>query len=365
MTKQAKQFTEEQLHEMVIKLRTWSAELGFDELRVTDTDVSQYVNSHKQCIDAGYHGEMSYLERNQELRYAPEKLLPGTLRIITTRMNYLPTETETVARLRTPDRAYIARYALGRDYHKVMRKKLTDLARKLEADIGPYNYRAFVDSAPVLERQLAEKSGMGWIGKNTLLLNEAAGSWFLLGEIFTDVPLPIDKSSVTQRCGSCTACLDICPTKAFVKPWVLDARKCISYLTIEYKGSIPVTLRPLMGNRVFGCDDCQIFCPWTKFSKNTDNLDFQPRHQLDDAQLIELFLWSEAEFDEKTMGSAIRRVGYECWLRNLAIALGNAPRSELIYTTLISRLGFSPLVNEHIEWALSQYGDFRGKTTPR
>jgi epoxyqueuosine reductase len=240
-----------------------------------------------------------------------------------------------------------------------MRKKLTRLAQRLEEQIGPYGYRAFVDSAPILERQLAEKSGLGWIGKNTLLLNEAAGSWFLLGEIFTDLPLPVAKPPAAppeKRCGSCNACLDICPTGAFVKPWVLDARRCISYLTIEYKGSIPVELRPLMGNRVFGCDDCQIFCPWTKFTPRSRAAAFQPRHGFDSAGLVELFLWSEQEFLEKTAGSPIRRAGYECWQRNLAVALGNAPTSPPLINALKNRLpDASELVREHIEWALAQH----------
>jgi epoxyqueuosine reductase len=334
-------------------LKTWAAELGFDELRVTDTDVSDYVERHRSCIEQGLHGEMRYLERNQELRYHPQKLVSGTQRIICVRMNCLP-PVATRDRLQSKTRAYIARYALGRDYHKVMRKRLNMLARKLSAEIGAFGYRAFVDSAPVLERQLAEKSGLGWIGKNTLLLHEQAGSWFLLGEIFTDLPLPLDTPPPKQRCGSCTACLDICPTRAFIKPWVLDARRCISYLTIEFKGSIPLELRPLMGNRIFGCDDCQIFCPWTKFSDATTDPAFQPRHQLDDAGLIELFLWDEQEFLDKTAGSPLRRAGYECWLRNIAVALGNAPSSPAVIAALRQRSEHpSALVREHVEWALT------------
>ncbi|HEX7026074.1 MAG TPA: tRNA epoxyqueuosine(34) reductase QueG [Gammaproteobacteria bacterium] len=351
--------TGNELEALSNQLKTWARELGFADIRITDTDVSLYVDRHTQAIDAGLHGEMHYLERNQVLRYDPQKLLPGTQRIICARMDYLPDSVETLERLKTTDRAYIARYALGRDYHKVMRKKLTQLAQRLEAVIGPYGYRAFVDSAPVLERQLAEKSGLGWIGKNTLLLNESAGSWFLLGEIFTDLLLPVDKppsATPEKRCGSCRACLDVCPTNAFVKPWLLDARRCISYLTIEYKGSIPVELRPLMGNRVFGCDDCQIFCPWTKFSPRSNAEAFQPRHKLDDAGLVELFLWSEQEFLEKTAGSPIRRAGYECWQRNLAVALGNAPSNPALIDVLKKRLPeSSELVREHIEWALAQH----------
>jgi epoxyqueuosine reductase len=336
-------------------LNDWSAELGFHELRVTDTNLSAYIHSHRKAIEQGLHGEMLYLERNQELRYQPEKLLPGTTRIICVRMNYLPQEADTVTRLKTPERAYIARYSLGRDYHKFMRKRLTLLAQKLERHIGPFGYRAFVDSAPVLERQLAEKSGIGWIGKNTLLLNEQAGSWFLLGEIYTDLLLPLDRPFDKEHCGSCSKCLDVCPTRAFVKPWLLDARRCISYLTIEYKGSIPLELRPLIGNRIFGCDDCQIFCPWTKFAGTATDSDFSPRHELDSAFLKDLFLWDEQTFLEKTKGSAIRRSGYECWLRNIAIALGNAPYKSEIVEALQSRLQYpSELVQEHCRWALDQ-----------
>lgn len=350
-----KQSSAVDLTQTVGKLRDWSKELGFGELRIADTNLSDYSAAHHRAIEDGLHGEMSYLEHNQDLRYQPEKLLPGTTRIVCTRMNYLPHEVETLARLQTPNRAYIARYALGRDYHKFMRKRLTQLAQRLEQHIAPFGYRAFVDSAPVLERQLAEKSGLGWIGKNTLLLNKHAGSWFLLGEIYTNLPLPLDQPSEGEHCGSCTQCLDVCPTKAFVKPWLLDARRCISYLTIEYKGSIPLELRPLIGNRIFGCDDCQIFCPWTKFTENSAESDFKPRHELDSALLADLFLWDEEEFLDKTRGSAIRRSGYECWLRNIAVALGNAPTSKKIIAALRSRLQHtSELVREHTRWALDK-----------
>ena len=337
------------------QLNNWSVELGFEDIRVTGTDLSAYSEAHRSAIAQGLHGEMRYLERNQDLRYQPDKLLPGTTSVICARMNYLPDEVATVSRLATPRRAYIARYALGRDYHKLMRKRLTQLARKLEHVIGPYGYRAFVDSAPVLERQLAEKSGLGWIGKNTLLLNKQAGSWFLLGEIYTDLPLPADQASGQEHCGSCNRCLDVCPTRAFVKPWLLDARRCISYLTIEYKGSIPNELRPLIGNRIFGCDDCQIFCPWTKFTTTGTEPDFQPRHTLDSATLIELFNWNEETFLEKTEGSAIRRAGYVCWLRNIAVALGNAPYNEETVKALHIHVNHpSELVREHTQWALQQ-----------
>ena len=342
--------------QLVVDIRTWSKALGFADLRITDTDVSAYVAAHKRCIDAELHGEMRYLENNQDLRYHPEKLVPGSQRILCVRMDYLPQRVATDAQLQRSDQAYIARYALGRDYHKFMRKRLTRLAQRIQTRVGPYRYRAFVDSAPVLERQLAEKSGLGWIGKNTLLLNKTAGSWFLLGEIYTDLPLPVDTPS-QQHCGQCTACLDVCPTNAFIAPWVLDARKCIAYLTIEYKGSIPLELRPLMGNRVFGCDDCQIFCPWTKFAARTTASEFQPRHGLDSAGLVELFAWDEALFLANTAGSPIRRIGYECWLRNLAVGLGNAPTRDDIVAALRRRLDHpSALVREHVVWALQQHG---------
>ncbi len=344
------------MEQLAQHIKSWGQSLGFAELRITDTDLSAYIDKHKSSINAGLHGEMHYLENNQALRYQPENLLPGTRRVICARMHYLPAKVETVERLATPDKAYIARYALGRDYHKTMRKRLTKLAKKIESVIGPFGYRAFVDSAPVLERQLAEKSGLGWIGKNTLLLNEQTGSWFLLGEIYTDLPLPLDQAEPKQHCGACTACLDVCPTNAFIEPWLLDARKCISYLTIEYKGSIPIELRPLMGNRIFGCDDCQIFCPWTKFVKHSEEYDFQPRNNLDQAELVELFMWSEQEFLTRTEGSPIRRAGYECWLRNIAVALGNAPSTTKIVNALTQRATHpSAIVREHVQWALQQH----------
>jgi len=252
-------------------------------------------------------------------------------------------------------KAYVSRYARGRDYHKLIRKRLQKLATRIKEEAGPFGYRAFVDSAPVLERALAEKSGMGWIGKNTMLINKKAGSWFFLGELFTDLPLPVDAPD-TDHCGTCSACLDVCPTKAFVAPNQLDATRCISYLTIELRSAIPLEFRKPIGNRIFGCDDCQLVCPWNKFSKNSDEKDFTPRHSLDDAQLVDLFAWSERDFLNRTEGSAIRRIGYDCWLRNIAIALGNAPTSKVVVAALNSRLNnVSEMVNEHITWALQQH----------
>ncbi|ADZ90468.1 tRNA epoxyqueuosine(34) reductase QueG [Marinomonas mediterranea] len=343
----------DELNNFAQKIKDWALELGFADAKIVKPSLEQYKAQYQQWIDSGYHGTMEYLADHGDLRFKPEELHEGTQRVISLRMHYLPESVETVKRLQTPEKAYIARYALGRDYHKVIRKRLTTLAKRIEDVIGDHGYRAFVDSAPVLERQIAEQAGMGWIGKNTLLLSPKAGSWFLLGELFTNLPLPVDAPTQTRHCGSCDACIQKCPTDAFVEPWVLDASKCISYLTIEYKGSIPVDLRSKMGNRIFGCDDCQLVCPWTKFSKHTQENDFQPRHKLDQADLIELFLWTEDEFLDKTAGSPIRRTGYESWRRNIAIALGNAPYNEVAIKALESQKpASSELLQEHIEWAL-------------
>jgi epoxyqueuosine reductase len=273
-------------------------------------------------------------------------------------MDYLPDGAEPLTVLEDPDKAYIARYTLGRDYHKLLRKRLAQLARRIESRLGGGQYRAFVDSAPVLERAIAERAGLGWIAKNTMLINQQAGSWFFLGEIYTDLPLLVDPPKTEKHCGSCRACLDICPTNAFVGPFELDARRCISYLTIEHKGSIDEELRPLMGNRIFGCDDCQLVCPWNKFARHSAEGDFQPRHQLDDAALVELFAWDEETWAARTEGSALRRIGFERWLRNLAVALGNAPSSPATLAALRARATYpSALVQEHVAWALRQHGE--------
>lgn len=310
----------------------------------------------QKWLDAGYHGSMDYMASHGIKRSRPEELIPGTCRVISLRMDYLTPDTQPLEILASPDKAYISRYTLGRDYHKLIRKRLAKLAKRIEAETGSGQYRAFVDSAPVLERAIAERAGLGWIAKNTMLINSEAGSWFFLGEIYTDLPLQETVPQTSKHCGTCTTCLDICPTNAFIGPFQLDARKCISYLTIEHKGSIDPELRPLMGNRIFGCDDCQLLCPWNKFAQPTEQGDFQPRHQLDDVQLVDLFLWDEDTYLSNTEGSALRRIGYERWLRNLAIALGNAPRSETITNALRSRREFpSELVKEHVEWALAQH----------
>lgn len=331
--------------------------LGFQAVGITDTDLSADEAHFFQQVEAGYFGEMEYMASHGTKRTRPTELVPGTLRIISVRMNNLPSDPQMAQRLAQPETAYISRYALGRDYHKLIRKRLQQLASKITELIGPFGYRAFVDSAPVLERPVARNAGLGWIGKNTLLLNRQAGSWFFLGELFVDIPLPTDEGNVKEHCGKCTSCLTHCPTDAFVAPYVLDARKCISYLTIELKGAIPVEFRQALGNRVFGCDDCQIACPWNRFAKTTEEIDFQPRHGLDNSSLAELFLWTEEEFLQRTEGSPIRRIGYERWLRNLAVGLGNAPSTINVLEALKQRLHFpSVLVQEHVTWALKQHG---------
>ncbi|MGH8484016.1 MAG: tRNA epoxyqueuosine(34) reductase QueG, partial [Pseudomonas sp.] len=283
---------------------------------------------------------------------------PGTLRVVSLRMDYLPGDTRMAQQLAQPEKAYISRYALGRDYHKLVRKRVQHLAERIQKEIGPFGFRAFVDSAPVLEKAIAEQAGLGWIGKNTLLLNRKAGSYFFLAELFVDLPLPVDPPQVSEHCGRCSACLDICPTQAFVGPYVLDARRCISYLTIELKSAIPEELRALIGNRVFGCDDCQIVCPWNRFAKPTAENDFTPRHALDSAGLAELFMWDEKTFLDSTEGSPLRRAGYERWLRNLAVGLGNAPSTIPVLEALKARADYpSELVREHVEWALKQHAE--------
>ncbi len=342
-------------NQLANSIKRWGLELGFQQVGITDTQLQIYEKRLQEWLDNNYHGEMIFMTKHGEKRTHPEQLIPNTLRIISVRMNYLPANPKIIETLKDPTKAYISRYAVGRDYHKLMRKRLQKLADNISAEINHFGYRAFVDSAPVLEKPIAEKAGLGWIGKNTLLLNHHAGSWFFLGELYTDLPLPCDKPA-TNHCGSCSACIDICPTKAIIAPYQLDARRCISYLTIELRGSIPEELRPLMGNRIYGCDDCQLICPWNKFAKPTDEKDFQPRHGLNSPQLIDLFMWTEAQFLENTEGSAIRRIGYICWLRNIAVALGNAPFSRELIKALQHRLNHdSELVREHVQWALTQH----------
>ncbi len=347
----------DQLTQLAHDIKQWAAELGFQQAGITDVALDEHEQRLNQWLEAGYHGDMDYMERHGSKRSRPQELIEGTRRVISLRMDYLTAAPDQQRHaLNARDQAYISRYTLGRDYHKLVRKRLTQLAQRIEEQVTGYNYRAFVDSAPVLERALAKSAGLGWIGKNTMLINPKAGSYFFLGEIYTDLPLPIDPPFAKNHCGSCSACLDVCPTQAFVGPHVLDARRCISYLTIELKGSIPEELRPLMGNRVFGCDDCQLICPWNRFAQVTDESDFIPRHGFDSAQLARLFLWEEEEFLRQTEGSAIRRTGYQGWLRNLAVGLGNAPTSETVINALRQRQAHpSELVREHVAWALSQH----------
>ncbi|QLC73567.1 tRNA epoxyqueuosine(34) reductase QueG [Pseudomonas sp. LPB0260] len=339
-------------------IKDWGRELGFQQVGIAGLELGEHEAHLQRWLDAGYQGEMDYMAAHGSKRSHPEQLVPGTLRVVSLRMDYLPGDTRMAERLGQPETAYVSRYALGRDYHKLIRKRLQQLAERIQQAIGPFGYRAFVDSAPVLEKAIAEQAGLGWIGKNTLVLNRKAGSYFFLGELFVDIPLPVDAPHASEHCGRCTACLDICPTDAFVSPYQLDARRCISYLTIELKGPIPLDLRAPIGNRVFGCDDCQMVCPWNRFARPTGQGDFQPRHGLDNAGLAELFRWSEEEFLSRTEGSPLRRAGYERWLRNLAVGLGNAPSSIPVLEALEARREHpSALVREHIEWALARHAE--------
>ncbi|KFN47590.1 hypothetical protein N787_08505 [Arenimonas metalli CF5-1] len=338
------------------RIKTWSRELGFQQLGVAGIELGEDAAHLRRWLDEGLHGRMEYMARHGDLRARPEELVPGTLRVLSVRMDY-GTGDDAAAwdTLAEGERAYVARYALGRDYHKVMRNKLQKLADRIAGEIGPFGYRAFVDSAPVLERALARDAGLGWIGKHTCLINRDAGSWFFLGEILTDLPLPVD-APASAHCGTCTRCITVCPTGAIVAPYRVDARRCISYLTIELKEAIPEELRPLMGNRIFGCDDCQLACPWNKFAVKHAQPDFQPRHGLDAAGLAELFAWDEATFLQRTEGSAIRRTGHAGWLRNIAVALGNAPTTPGVLAALASRREDpDPMVREHVAWALSRH----------
>ncbi|MCG8668234.1 MAG: tRNA epoxyqueuosine(34) reductase QueG [Pseudomonadales bacterium] len=341
------------LSDLAQQIKQWGENLGFQQIAISDVDLGEHENHLNQWLANQYHGEMDYMARHGNKRSRPAELEPGTLRVISGRMDYLPPSSDIPKILKDQEKAYISRYALGRDYHKMIRKRLAQLAKQIEAAIGPFGYRAFVDSAPVLEKAIAEKAGLGWIGKHTLLLNREAGSWFFLGELFVDIPLPIDEP-VSKHCGKCSACIDICPTQAIVAPYQLDSRKCISYLTIELKESIPEPLRAPMGNRVFGCDDCQMVCPWNRFAKTTLEKDFWPRHGLDENDLLTLFLWDEETFLKNTEGSAIRRIGYERWLRNLAVGIGNSPYCDKNVSALQQRLSYeSELVREHVQWALT------------
>lgn len=357
------------------QIKIWGRELGFQQVGITDIDLAEQEIKLQQWLDKGFQGDMQWMADHGNKRSRPDELLPGTVRVISARMDYLPGDTQQIQVLKNPEQAYVSRYSLGRDYHKLIRKRLSKLAKMIESAAREFvpegeaiNQRAFVDSAPVMERALAEKAGLGWVGKHTLVLNAKAGSWFFLGEVYTNLPLPVDNNPQQNQCGDCTACLKVCPTDAFTGPYELDARRCISYLTIEYDGVIPEEFREPMGNRVFGCDDCQAICPWNKYASPTDEKDFSPRHDLDRASLLELFSWDEDTFLRNTEGSPIRRIGYQRWLRNLSIGLGNAPSSEAIQSALQARLHevitevgtietqteANTVLQEHLEWALSQ-----------
>ena len=350
-------FEPSSLDNLASALKEKAFELGFQQCAITLPDMRSEESYLREWLEKNYQGEMGFLADHFEKRIDPKQLVDGTLRVIMVRMDYLPSDVKFTSILANPNKGYIARYALGRDYHKLIRNRLKHLGQWLEERCEQsIKFRPFVDSAPILERPLARDAGLGWVGKHTLLLNRSAGSWFFLGSLFIDLPLPIDTPESETHCGKCTACMDICPTNAFPAPYVLDARRCISYLTIEHRGSIPEELRPLMGNRIFGCDDCQLICPWNRFAKHTNEEDFSPRHQLDNQDLLELFSWSEEEFLTKAEGSAIRRTGYQGWRRNIAIALGNSgdPKALEAIKSAVDAQNDTPMVQEHLLWALNQ-----------
>ena len=337
-------------------IKTWGRELGFQAVGIADTDLAAAESRLAGWLAAGFHGDMDYMARHGLKRARPAELRPGTLRVISTRMDYQPEAAAGWSVIGAPGKAYIARYATGRDYHKVLRRRLRELARRIEREVGRFGPRVYTDSAPVMEVELAAKGGLGWRGKHTLLLARDAGSYFFLGEIFTDLPLPAD-APVSAHCGSCAKCIDICPTRAIVAPYRLDARRCISYLTIELKTAIPPELRPLIGNRIYGCDDCQLACPWNRYARISGEPDFRVRHGLDQAELVDLFGWSESQFQARMAGSAIHRIGFERWSRNLAVGLGNAPASAAVTAALRARANDpSPLVREHVAWAMQRHG---------
>jgi epoxyqueuosine reductase len=341
---------------LAARIKSWGRELGFQAVGIADTDVSAVEPRLGAWLALGFAGELNYMRKHGAKRTRPASLVPGTLRIISARMDYRTNAADSWRILADRSKAFVARYALGRDYHKVLRGRLRQLAERIAGEIGEFGYRVFTDSAPVMEVELARKAGLGWRGKHTLLIAREAGSFFFLGDIYTDLPLPLD-ASVDEHCGSCTKCLAVCPTRAIVAPYTLDARRCISYLTIELKGSIPAEFRPLIGNRVFGCDDCQLVCPWNRYARLASEADFQVRNGLDSAELVDLFAWNENDFRQRMSGSAILRIGYERWLRNLAVGLGNAPKSERVLAALRSRAQDpSALLREHVAWALERHG---------
>jgi epoxyqueuosine reductase len=345
-------------YELPTRIKGWAQALGFADAGIAELTLSEDIQHLQRWLNEGLHGQMAFLGEHLDMRANPAALKPGTVSVISVRLDYKPEATIAEAVLADGEAAYISRYALGRDYHRLVRARLLKLGAKIEAEIGPHGYRVLADSAPALEKALARNARLGWIGKNTLLLNRRAGSWFFLGELYTDLALPPDSAPLaSNHCGSCTACLDICPTKAFIAPYRLDARRCISYLTIEHRGPFPVELRALMGNRIFGCDDCQLVCPWNRYAQLTVEPDFAPRHGLDAARLIELFSWDEATWLARTEGMALRRLDHPRWLRNLAVALGNAPTSPKLIDALAARREHhDEAVREHVHWALARHG---------
>ncbi len=344
---------------LIKQIRQWSQELGFQQFGISNINLEQDKKYLQKWLARHYHGEMFFMEKHGDKRTHPEQLVPGTLRVLSFRMDYFPEAARPAkALLQEKNKAYISRYALGRDYHKKIRKALAQISQRIAREARHYNpeFRVFSDSAPVLERALARNAGLGWIGKNTCLINPKAGSWFFLGEIYTNIPLPCSEPFTQHHCGRCTACMDICPTQAIVAANTLDARRCISYLTIEYDGSIPLEFRQAIGNRIYGCDDCQLVCPWNRFSRYTQENDFHPRQKLDDIYLSEIFNWTEKDFLSKLEGSPIRRIGYQKWLRNIAVALGNATDKKVATWALNRKLlqqELSDQVKEHIQWALN------------
>jgi epoxyqueuosine reductase len=342
---------------LAARIKDWGLELGFAQVGIATTELGDDETHLLNWLAQGRNGEMDYMARHGTRRSRPADLHPGTVRVISARLDYDPPGARDGWEvIDDPELGFVSRYALGRDYHKLMRARLQKLADRIASEIGPFGYRAFSDSAPVLEKALARNAGLGWIGKHTNLINRRAGSWFFLGELYADLPLPTDEAE-SDHCGTCVRCIEVCPTQAIVGPQQLDARRCISYLTIELRGSIPVELRPLIGNRIYGCDDCQLVCPWNKFARKSVEPDFAVRHGLDSAALVDLFGWNDADFLARTEGSAIRRIGHEQWLRNIAVAMGNAPRSPAIIEALQSRADHpSALVREHVAWALQQQG---------
>jgi len=335
------------------KIKLWGTELGFQQVGICDVDLSEYEPALQEWLDNGFHGEMEWMARHGTMRSRPAELLPGTLRVISVRLDYLPPEAQFSSNLSDTNQAYISRYALGRDYHKLLRNQLKKLGQKIEQECGQLGYRPFVDSAPILERPLAQEAGLGWIGKHSLIINRNAGSWFFLGELLVDIPLPVDQPA-SNECGKCSACITSCPTNAIVSEGVVDARKCISYLTIEFDGVIPTEYRKAIGNRIYGCDDCQLVCPWNRYSELTTQSDFHRKPVFSTTELLDLFNWTEDEFLKKLEGSAIRRIGHIQWLRNIAIAMGNAPFSHKIIEALEDKLGINDVLDEHLVWALEQ-----------